>query len=123
VVRSVDIVPTLYEILTIEGIQTDGQSLVNSVEKGEARNIIAYSEELYTRRGLGDYQAIKSDVYKYIINRRTGEEEFFNLVEDPGEKNNLIHNLSEREQVLKTQWHQVCDGYLGERDRGIKQIK
>jgi arylsulfatase A-like enzyme len=123
VVRSTDIVPTLYTILNIEGIRVDGQSLVNFVEKGEARNLIAYSEELYTKRGPGDYQALKSDMYKYIINRRTGEEEFFNLVEDPDEKNNLIHNLSEREQVLKTQWQKVCDSYLGERERRIKQIK
>jgi arylsulfatase A-like enzyme len=119
VVRSMDIVPTLYTILNIEGIRVDGQSLVNFVEKGEAKNIIAYSEELYTRRGLGDYQAIKSDMYKYVINRRTGEEEFFNLVEDPGEKNNLIRKLSEKEQELKTEWRQICDGYLGKKQRRL----
>jgi arylsulfatase A-like enzyme len=123
VVRSVDIVPTIYEIFNIEGIQTDGQSLVNFVEKGEAKNIIAYSEELYTKRGLGDYQAIKSDMYKYIINRRTGEEEFFNLVRDPDEKNNLIRTLSEKEQELKTEWRQICDGYLGDKEKMGKKLR
>lgn len=119
VVRSIDIVPTLYEILNIEAIQADGQSLVNFVEKGEAKNVIAYSEELYSKRGFGDYQALKSDMYKYIINRRTGEEEFFNLVEDPDEKNNLMHNLSEKEQELRTEWRQICDRYLGKKQRRL----
>jgi arylsulfatase A-like enzyme len=119
VVRSIDIVPTLDEILNIEGIQADGQSLVNFVEMGEAKNMIAYSEELYSKRGLGDYQAMKSDMYKYIINRRTGEEEFFNLVGDQGEKNNLIHNLSEKEQELKMEWRQLCDRYLGKKQRRL----
>ena len=123
VVRSIDIVPTLYALLNIEGIQTDGQSLVNFVEKGEARNLTAYSEELYTKRGLGDYQALKSDTYKYIVNRRTGEEEFFNLVEDPNERNNRIHKLSKEEQLLITEWRQICNRHLGKRKGRITQLK
>jgi arylsulfatase A-like enzyme len=123
VVRSIDIVPTLYALLNIEGSKTDGQSLVNFVEKGEARNLTAYSEELYTKRGLGDYQALKSDTDKYIVNRRTGEEEFFNLVEDPHERNNRIHKLSEKEQLLRTEWRQICDRHLGKRKGRITQLK
>ncbi|MFX0199493.1 MAG: sulfatase [Candidatus Hodarchaeota archaeon] len=122
-VRSVDIVPTLYEILDIKGIRTDGQSLVNFVEKGEAKNLVAYSEELYSRRGFGDYQAMKSDTYKYIINRRTGREEFFHLVKDPDEKNNLIGNLSEEEKKLKAEWQGICNEYLEKRGTQLKLSK
>lgn len=123
VVCSIDIVPTLYDIVGIRGIQTDGQSLVNVVETGEARDVIAYAEEMYSRRGYGDPQAIRSDMYKFIIDRRTGEEEFYNLVVDPDEKNNLIHNLSEKEKGLKAEWRELCDKYLEKKKTELRLSK
>ncbi len=122
VVRSIDIAPTLYDILGIEGTQTDGQSLVDVVKKVKARNLIAYAEELYGRRGYGDLQAVRSSIYKFIIDRRTSEEEFYNVIEDPGEKNNLINNLSPIERELRAEWRELCDRYL-EKKRGESREK
>ena len=55
---------------------------------------------------------MKSDTYKYIIDRRTGEDEFYNLIEDPEEKNNLIGKLSAAEEKLKNRWREKCDEYF-----------
>jgi arylsulfatase A-like enzyme len=112
VVRSIDIIPTLFDLLGMNDKTTDGESLVKAASNNLSENRIAYAEELYEKRGQGNFQAVKSDQYKYIINRRDGSEAFFNLNEDPDEKNNLIGNLCEPQNVLRTEWHQLCDAHL-----------
>ena len=112
VVRSIDIVRTLFDLMGMNDNNTDGDSLVEAANSGIAENRIAYAEELYEKRGQGSLQAVKSNQYKYIINRSDGNEAFFNLSEDPDEKSNLIGHLSEDQIILKTDWRQLCDAQL-----------
>jgi arylsulfatase A-like enzyme len=108
-VRTIDIVPTVYEALGIKGVETEGINLAEIVKKGTSENVVSYAEELYQRRGYGDFQSLKSDVYKYIVDRRSGKEEFFNIKKDPGEKNNLIGKLLDEERKVKDEWRKICD--------------
>ena len=112
VVRSIDIVPTLYDLMGMNGNTTDGDSLVDAAHSGTCQNRIAYAEELYEKRGRGSLQAVKSNRYKYMINRSEDSEAFFNLEEDPEETNNLIGSLSESQSVLQGEWRQLCDAHL-----------
>jgi len=118
-VRTIDIAPTIYDILNIKDVKTDGQSLVEFIEKGKAEGLLGYSEELYSRRGFGDFQAIKSDTYKYIIDHRSGKEEFYNIKEDPDEKNNLIDKLTEEQRKLKQQWKNICVKYFEKKEKKV----
>jgi len=89
-VRTIDCVPTLLEVFHSEAPGLDGESLVPLVAKSKPTNRIAYSEELYELRGYGALQAIQDERFKLIRNLSLGEEEFYNLAEDPLEKKNLI---------------------------------
>jgi arylsulfatase A-like enzyme len=111
-VRTIDIAPTILGLLKIEGPSTDGGSLLPAIESGRASERVAYAEELYSRRGFGDFQAVKSDTYKYIIDRRSGKEEFYDLLDDPIEKINLIEFLTHEQKQLKDEWKELCDKYL-----------
>jgi arylsulfatase A-like enzyme len=112
VARSIDIVPTLYDLMGLNDNATDGDSLIDAAHNGTCQNRIAYAEELYAKRGRGSLQAVKSDRYKYMINRSEDSEAFFNLEEDPDETNNLIGSLSESQRVLHGEWRQLCDAHL-----------
>jgi arylsulfatase A-like enzyme len=89
-VRTIDVFPTLLEIFHSEAPGRDGESLVPLVAKNKPTNRIAYSEELYELRGYGALQAIQDEKFKLMRNLSLGEEEFYNLAEDPLEKKNLI---------------------------------
>ena len=114
-VRQVDLVPTIIDYLDIETLfPFDGLSLLPAIEEGESRGLVAYIEEMYPQRGPGDFQAVRTDRYKYIINRRNeNEEEFYDLQSDPGEETNNIDVLDEEEQLLRKEARVLCDRYLG----------
>jgi len=94
-VRTIDLVPTLLEILGIpvEEYDFDGKSLLPSVEKGETRGREVYAEDLFELRGKGALQALRTDDFKYIRNLTLFKEEYYDLKSDPGEKNNIIEKI------------------------------
>jgi choline-sulfatase len=110
--RSIDIVPTLCDLLDIDDTGFEGTSLRKPILEREADGPIAYAEELYSLRGDGDWQAVRSEQYKYIIDRRSGKEEFFRMPSDPFEQNNLIGTLTHKEADLVHSWRLLCDQYL-----------
>ncbi len=114
-VRQVDLVPTLLDYLDVRTIfPFDGLSLLSAIEKGESRGLVAYIEEMYPRRGPGDFQGIRTDRSKYIIDRRNDDkEEFYDLRADPGEKTNMIDILGDDEQLFRKEARILCDRYLG----------
>jgi arylsulfatase A-like enzyme len=116
-VRQIDIVPTLLELLGISTIhQFDGISLRPFMESGEAKGLVAYAEELFEKRGPGDFQAVRTDRYKYIVDRRDdSREEFYDLQSDPGEQANMIDILDEDEQLLLKEARELTDASLGMR--------
>ncbi len=110
-VRSVDIIPTLLAHLGIptEKFDFDGISLLPIIKKGKAEGLVAYAEDLYEygsdydkepNLDVGSLQTIRTDKVKLIRNLTKGTEEFYNLEDDPSEKNNLIEELRESEEVV-----------------------
>lgn len=116
-VRQIDVVPTLVDYMGISTIhQFDGISLRPFVESEVASGLVAYAEELYEKRGPGDFQAVRTDRYKYIVDRRhDNTEEFYDLESDPGEQTNIIDIVDEDEQLLLKQARELTDSFLGVR--------
>jgi len=114
-VRAVDVVPTILDLLDLQTPYSfDGQSLLPFVQTGQARGLVNYAEELWTERGPGDFQGLRSDQYNYIVDRRNDNtEEFYDLVNDPGEKMNLIDILDEDEQLVAKQMREQADLFYG----------
>lgn len=98
-VRTVDIVPTLLELFKGKFLNLDGESLIPIIKENEQTNRIAYSEEIYELRGYGSLQAIQDERFKMIRNITKNEEEFYNINEDPLEKNNIINVMENQNQI------------------------
>jgi arylsulfatase A-like enzyme/Flp pilus assembly protein TadD len=106
IVSTVDVVPTVLELLNIPNRwndKLDGRSLT-ALAKGEAqahrvrRNY--YAETLSPRisHGWGELRTLYYGDYKYIHGPRP---EFYDLASDPQEHNDLIASDPERAEVMK----------------------
>lgn len=106
--RSIDILPTILEILKIKKKgnykQIQGKSLLPFI-KGKVDKRIAYSET----GGLGgpvpspekhNIKSIRTDKWKFIYNETNKKKELYNLEQDKEEKNNLIGKEFEIEKYL-----------------------
>lgn len=93
-VRSIDVVPTVLDLLKISLDKTDfdGTSLLPIIKEGKAEGFQAYSEDLYdyASEEHGSQQAFRTDKFKYIRDLTKWKEEFYDLQTDPLEQNNLI---------------------------------
>ena len=107
-VRSIDIMPTILEMLKIRekgGFKKmQGMSFLNLINDG-ADERIAYCET----GGLGgptpspekhNVKAVRTDKWKLIYNETNKKKELYNLEEDKEEKNNLIGKDPEIENYL-----------------------
>jgi len=99
-VRSIDLVPTLLDLV---GISTkeygfDGSSLLPVIEKGEIRKEV-YSEDLFEPRGEGALQSLRAEEFKFMRNLTLNIEEYFNLIKDPQEENNII-DQQDKETII-----------------------
>jgi len=94
-VRSIDLVPTLLDLVGIstEEYDFDGSSLLSVIEKGEAKGREVYSEDLFEIRGEGALQSIRTDDFKFMRNLTLGTEEYYDLHKDPQEKNNIVEKI------------------------------
>lgn len=102
-VESIDIMPTVLELLRIPLIRSiDGESLVGLVEKGSYDRTFAFSEK------SSRYKAIRSNDWK-LIRRSQTELELYNLKSDPGERSNL---LSENPGVARSLYEEL-DTWIG----------
>lgn len=112
-VRSIDIAPTLLEIMEIKSNEEfDGQSLMPFINGKELGDLAAYAEELYEVRGAGSLQAVRSKDYKLIRNNTKKEEEFYNLKKDPQEKENIIDKATDQEKKIIAQFKEIMDKAL-----------
>jgi len=102
IVGSVDLVPTLLDLIGIptEAYDFDGSSLLPVIGGDEAKGKEIYSEDLFEQRGEGVLQSIRDDHFKFIRNLTLGTEEFYDLTKDRQEKNNIIKEL-DREKAIE----------------------
>ncbi len=114
-VRQVDVLPTVLDLLGIEageaGGDFDGISLLPFIEAGKAEGLVNYFEDLYEARGPGALQGMRTDQFKFWRNLSAWTEELYDLIKDPGEKVNLI------EERLKTDptFVKSCRSYLNQK--------
>jgi arylsulfatase A-like enzyme len=99
-VRSIDIVPTIFDILSIaphERNTVQGQSLIPVIagESGEHRDAVSESCKV----GQGD--SIRTGTYKLIYKKSSGTSELYDISLDPSEKNNLAEEEPEVTEELR----------------------
>jgi arylsulfatase A-like enzyme len=114
-VRLIDFTPTVMDLFGYKTVtQFNGISLLPTIEQGQSRGLVAYAEEMYDKRGYGDLQAVRTERYKYIIDRRKDDaEEFYDLQADPEEKTSMIERLDEEKQLVRKEARELCDRYQG----------
>jgi len=121
-VRHIDIAPTLLALLDIKTVhQFHGISLLPAIKSESSSGLVAYAEEMYEKRGHGDFQAVRTDRYKYIIDRRNDDvDEFYDLESDPEEQVNLINSLNEDQKLLRKEMREIVDFWFAKETRKKK---
>jgi len=114
--RSVDIAPTLLNLahISYQEYDFDGVSLLPAIASGKAEAKEVYAEDLFEARGDGALQCIRTRDIKFIRNLTLGEEEYYDLRQDPQEQNNLIGKI-DREKAIE--WRKRLNAFL--RDRRV----
>ncbi len=103
--ESIDIAPTLLELLDLSSLDgMEGISMVPAIEKNMPLKKYAFS--MVSKNGLEVY-AVRTKSHKYIHEMDTGKEMFFNLLKDPQEEVNIADTEVEIKNRLKkilTEW-------------------
>ncbi len=108
--NSIDIMPTLMDILDIEQDKNyeslDGKSLMPMLEGEEEEDRIAFSETgglfgFWPSHKEHNVFCIKGKIFKLIYNKTPDTWEFYNLKEDLNEENNLYEKATEKKDYLK----------------------
>jgi arylsulfatase A-like enzyme/Tfp pilus assembly protein PilF len=111
----VDIVPTVCQELGIEvPDQLHGASLsgyFNRSMRSEPERYL-YCESFYPSTfGANSLQGVVTDRWKYI---ETTRPELYDLIDDPGEKNNLIKQIPQQADILKDRLEHILKGSVRE---------
>mgnify|MGYP003337708815 FL=1 len=112
-VRSIDVMPTILELLSIDTDNNyerfDGRSLLPLINGGKESRI-AFSQSGNPLRSdkppkEPNVWAIRTDEWKFIKNIHDGTEELYNLTNDPTENNNVIELYRSEEYTSELQSH------------------
>ncbi len=92
-VSTLDIMPTILEIIGLNSFNFKGRSLLNLIEGREKdldKEIMVRSDVRFMAQ-KGRATAIRGNRYKYIFHHDTKEEEFYDIKKDVWEKENVIN--------------------------------
>ncbi len=128
--RSIDLLPTLLEVLGGRAPQnTQGVSLAPAFAGTPARTTYSYAETLFPRLNMGwaELRSVRTNRWKYV---RAPKPELYDLLNDPGELKNVIGKHPSEVQDLENRLRAVA-GNQGEEkletapmDRNtVKQLK
>ena len=116
-VRSIDILPTILEILNIDIDKSfhpmDGKSLI-PITKGISEKRIAFSQ---SGNPLGSSKppkepnvfSVRDDDWKYIRNLHNESEELYSLIDDPNETKNLIDKETKKAKELRIKMEEILN--------------
>lgn len=119
-VRSIDLVPTLYELLELQPKAStgyrdiDGRSMVPLIERKKSEQYAAYSETRMeksldrTSDLRSHYVSLRTPHWKLIINMLDGSRELYDLSRDSGETHNLI---TQQPNVAEALFQEAMDIY------------
>ena len=114
-IRSIDLLPTILEILSIpmdsDYKQIDGKSLMPIIH-GNHEERIAFSQSgnpLKNKQPPKEPNvfSIRTDKWKFISNIHNNTEELYNLQNDPTEENNLIDSNPEISSKLREEMNNI----------------
>jgi arylsulfatase A-like enzyme len=92
--RSVDIIPTILDLLDVsaERYDMDGTSLLPAIEAGRVEGRLAYSENLqeWETEENALRQSLRTDEFHFLRNLHDGTEEWYEAETDAGERKNII---------------------------------
>ena len=99
VVRLVDVMPTVLDVLRVRQPPMDGTSLVPIMTgRIEHLDLDAYAESLYPRRfGWGSLHALRAGRFKLV---NAPQPELYDLEKDPGEQHNIYHQRNDLGAVM-----------------------
>ena len=106
-VRIMDVMPTVLDVLGVHERPTDGTSLVGLMTGRIAHlDLDAYSESLYPRRfGWAELRTIRAGRFKFVSAPRP---ELYDLEKDPAETRNLYHERIDLAAVMNTALDRVA---------------
>ena len=124
-VRSIDIMPTILNMLggrSPESVQGESMlPLILGKQGGEA--LSAYSETYWPRYhyGWSELKSLRKDQYKFID---APKPELYDILEDPGELNNLVNKKAALGHEMKRELEALIDRYSAEgiEEAGPKKI-
>lgn len=141
-VRTIDFVPTILDLCSIEPpkeAELDGVSLLPFIKTGKAEGLVAYIEHMAEWRQYGCQQALCVGRYKFIRSLTTGAEELYDLEWDPEEKVNLLHSsivpFGERREStipkleetpsagLLVEWRRILNTYMLDLPTRARHVK
>ena len=129
--RSVDIMPTILEALQIKQdndyMEISGASLLPIIKNEESEARTAFSE-VSPLEGTSDYpsskepniHSIKTQDWKLIFNKPLNKFEFYNIKEDPNEKNNLIGKGFEEVEMVHSSSEELEEEVIKEFEEHFK---
>ena len=116
-VRSIDILPTVLDLLSIPQdtnySKIDGKNLVPSIDgKHEAR--VAFSQSGNPLNSTKppkepNVYAVRTDEWKYIRNIHDSSEELYFIKNDPNEENNLINTEKEKSNEMRSEMNSILN--------------
>ena len=116
-VRSIDILPTILELLSISHDKNykeiDGISLVSLIN-GEEDKRIAFSQSGNPLNSgkppkKPNVYAVRTDEWKYIKNIHDDSEELYNLKNDPNENTNLINQQITKSNLMRNMMNKILN--------------
>jgi len=114
-VRTIDILPTILEILSIPHDSNyekmDGQTLL-PLANGSKEFRLAFSQSGNPLNSdkppkAPNVYAIRTDEWKFIRNTHDGTEELYSLINDPREENNVISKFPQKASELRTELDRI----------------
>ena len=117
-VRSIDILPTILKLLSIQHDKNfkeiDGKSLDSLIEGNDEDSRIAFSQSgnpLNARKPPKEpnVYSIRTDEWKYIKNIHDDSEELYNLKNDPNENTNLINQQITKSNLMRNMMNKILN--------------